>query len=124
MLQTVEYLEDGSRIIQQYNAQADIVAATTYTADDNVASVTTYEYVYSEDMDYLQIRAYTDSILCMETNYHYDAELGCIGSQEVFYHEDGSQTVNEYDGLLNLVSTTLYAADGSVIGTKTIDQDF
>lgn len=124
LMQEIEYLEDGGRIISQYNSQGDMTSAVTYAADGSPVSTTTCEYVYSEYMEQQEIREYVDGVLTKETHFHYDEESGFIGFTETFHHADGTRTVDEYDIWLELLSTTVYAPDGSVISTMTADEEF
>ena len=123
-VQDIEYPEDGGRIVSVFNDQGDITLSTTYAANGSVISTSVYEYVYSPEMDQLEIRVSVDGVLAMETLFHYDEEVGFTGSTETTWHADGSRTVNEYNNWLDLISSTVYAADGSVISTETADEGF
>ena len=94
-----------------------MVSATTHAEDGSVITVTNYEYVYSDDMYLLEIHEHTDGVLTGATVFSYDDE-GCFtGFRETVYHADGTRTVEQYDDALMHISTTVYAADNSIIST-------
>lgn len=121
-IQETEYLEDGSKIISLYSEQGDITSATSYAADGSVVTTTTYEYVHDDDQNQREIRVFIDGVLAKETIFHYDEEVSFTGSTETTYHADGARTVHEFGNWLELISTTEYAADGSVISVTTADE--
>lgn len=121
LVEEITYEEDGSTIVQLYNELGDPTSATACAADGSVVSVTTYEYVYSEYNEQMEIHVYVDGVLTSEIYYHLDEEAGITGSTEIVYNADGTRTVCEYGDWLELLSTTVYAADGTVINTEIPD---
>lgn len=122
-IQETEYLEDGGTIVTQTSEQGDASTITEYAPDGTVLSVSTVEYEYNDNEEPLAIRIYTDGALEMETLYQYDEEVGMVGARETVYLDDGAYTVCEYDGWMTLLTTTVYAADGSVISVETADAE-
>ena len=122
LLTETEYLDDGQTIDYLYNEAGDVVSATTHAEDGSVITVTNYEYVYSDDMYLLEIHEHTDGVLTGATVFSYDDE-GCFtGFRETVYHADGTRTVEQYDDALMHISTTVYAADNSIISTAATEE--
>ena len=119
----IEYLEEGGSIVYEYDVNGDLLSATTCAADGSTVSVKTYEYVYGENMEQLEVRVYVDGVLTEDTVYHYDEDMNFTGYCESVYHEDGTRTVVEYDDCMEYVRTVVYAADGSVISEETAESD-
>lgn len=113
----IEHLEDGSRIVCLYNAEGDPTTATTYAADGSLLTVTAWEYRYNDEGSQQEIRMYIDGVPAQDTVFLYDEEGSFIGYCETEHHADGARTARLYDDWFELVSTTVYAADGSVIST-------
>nr|MBR4280344.1 hypothetical protein [Clostridia bacterium] len=83
IVQEIEYLEDGSRIVYEYNDQQEYETITTYDADGAVVEVITYEYVYSDEMNVLEQRMYVDGVLVSEEFYEYDMEDDEMNMEDV-----------------------------------------
>ena len=120
----VEYLEDGSKDVTLYQENGDTESITTYAADGSVITVTVYEYIYTEEMDQLELRLYTDGVLTEDTVFHYDEEMCFTGYHETFYHADGTRTVEEYDESMDHLRTVVYAVDGSILSEEEDGADF
>lgn len=115
----IEHFEDGSKTVTCFDFNEYPMTATTYAADGTVLSRTVYEVVRSEEGDLLAIRVVTDGLVAEETQYLYvtDEEgwTSFAGLVKTVYHADGTYTVTKHDYLAFNSTSTLYAADGTVI---------
>ena len=118
LLQEIEYLEDGGKIITQFSEMGDPTTSTVYAADGSVVIISTHEYVYDDEGAQREIHVYTDGVLTESTVFHYDEDMSSTGYHQTVYHADGTCTVTEYDDFFELIMATLYAADGSVISEE------
>lgn len=121
---TIDYYEDGTKLVTEYNENGDLGKEITYNADDSVESTVTYTYELVEDGEWTVeehgkwnlIKAYEDGVLISETRHKVSSEgWWTYKAQVIEYYEDGTKTVSEYDENQELVSETTYDAAGNVV---------
>lgn len=101
---TIEYYEDGTKLVSKFGENTEVETETMYNADDTVAYVRTYIYETFEDGNWKSIKVYEDDELIKESEYAMDEEYGwSYKAKETVYHEDGT-TVYEYDKDGNVIS--------------------
>lgn len=109
---------EGAKYIGEYNEFGDQTAWIVYDADGALLTEERYEYEYDADGDLMVRRNYTDGALTQELYYtiiiEADGWMRYPGTI-IDYHADGSRIVTEYNEFDEIISETVYAADGTVI---------
>jgi len=145
MSEMVEYHEDGTSTVYEYDENEELLHQTTYTADakyeitqdeyENILTRDKYtldgtlvfsernEYGYDDEGQIQWAKEYLDGRLVQEiTGYNEGTdETGDswrYPASVIEYNEDGTKLVTEYEGM-NPVTETLYNADGSVANVTT-----
>ena len=119
--QTTVFNEDGSRVVERYDQNGDMVAEQTYDAAGALVSDYIVKHIYNENGELTAIEKYDGETLAENTVYEYNEDgvqtgersyrNGVLVKEYVFvvedgwsyasslieYHEDGTQTVTEYD---------------------------
>lgn len=125
--ESILYLDDGGKIVENYDTEGETIAEKTYDAEGNLISDYTVKYTYSENGFMLSMEKFSgdvlaESIICeYDENYVQTGEKYYEGeklvkehvytvvdgwsyvSSIIEYHEDGTQTVTEYDENDNIV---------------------
>ncbi len=115
------YSEDGSKFVEKYDENGDIIAELSYDAEGKKVYEYDLEYFYDEDGNHVSTEKRQDGVLKQEVIYEYDEE-GNLTSEKTYegdrlikeiqyaeaeyffyeakvitYNEDGTTTVEEYD---------------------------
>jgi len=96
---SIEYYEDGGKLVSEYGENTHISKETLFNADGSVFSVRNYVYETDDNGNWSRIRVYENDRLVSDTEYA----------------PDGSKTVFEYDQNEELIQETRYDADGNQI---------
>lgn len=106
--ETIDYYEDGKKLVSTFGAYGDVASETLYDADGAVLEVSTYEHTYDENHHRTNTKLYENGRLATETAFAYNADGWTYIRRVTVYQEDGRRTVYEYDENETLVSTTEY----------------
>ena len=107
---TTTRFASGETFYTETNEHGDMIRTLNTYADGTAWSDYSYEYTYKGG-DKAQVRTYTQGKLVGEDKYNDEGAL----IEETEYLEDGGKTVYIYDDNGDLVSSTTYGADGSII---------
>ena len=110
----IEYNEDGSSMVTEYNDLGDPLVIAYYAADGTPEIVQTYKYEYDEALFLRTVRAYTDGQLIIQTEFA-DEDGYRYAWRETIYGDDGSSIVFVFNAQEELVSQTQYGSDGQPI---------
>lgn len=112
----IEYREDGTKFVSDYDTRGELAAETLYNADGSIASMMIYAYEYDADGNRTKMKTYDFDVLVSETEYMIEADTGFSYMYQITeYLNDGTKTVHEYDSNENLVKTTRYDVNGKEI---------
>lgn len=106
------YYEDGSKDCGEYDENGNSLRNTSYTADGAVAY--SYEYEYSEEAGWMREKVYEGDRLTSEQEFLMDQEGNQITIRHVYYNEDQTSSVTEYDEYGNETLEAYYDADGKL----------
>lgn len=112
---TIEYHEDGTKIVSVYGDNTEVATETYYKANGSVDYELTYQYETDNDGNWSSIKVYEGNRLISDASYAMSADGWSYKSQVTEYHEDGSSTVSKYNEDETLVSETNYDADGNIL---------
>ena len=112
---TTVYHEDGSKTVSDQDLEATWSSEITYDASGNVVEELRYEYQYNEDGDSIGSKGYKNGKLIEEVQGIMGENGEATGLLWIYYNEDGTKTVDEYDEFFDLVKETVYDAAGNVI---------
>lgn len=110
--------QDGAKYIGEFNEQGDQIAWRCYDADGNLEHDERYEFEYNNEGRKQVKRIYESGTLTEELIYvTVTDEYGWMSYPQtiIYYHADGSKTVEEYNENDELVSETVYDAAGNVV---------
>lgn len=107
---TIDYNDDGSRLVTENGYCGDVASETLYDANGNVLRVSTYEYTYDRNDNRTSMKQYNDGALAVEEVYSYSADGWVYMSRKTEYSADGSYVVYEYDENEALVNSTVHSA--------------
>ena len=112
----VEYLDDGSKYVFDYNTFGDTIH--WYTIDPYGSSISDihYEYDYDDEGNMTYSNQYNGSYLEYEYEYALDAEGNEYCVKETIYNYDESVTYIEYNENMDITSNTTNDASGNIIG--------
>ena len=111
-----DYHEDGSRTVSDADWENNTWSMNvTYAADGTVLEHIRYEYVKDENGEDLCSKGYRNGRLFEEAGRRVNEAGEAIGTYFTDYSEDGTKAVREYDLNFDLVKSTIYGADGTVI---------
>ena len=113
--QSIEYYEDGGKLLSEYGENTHISKETLFNADGSVFSVRNYVYETDENGNWSRIRVYENDRLTSDTEYAPDGSGWSYKAKVTEFLEDGSKTVYEYDQNEELLRETRYDADGNLI---------
>lgn len=113
--QSIEYYEDGGKLVSEYGENTHISKETLFNADGSVFSVRSYVYETDENGNWSRIRVYENDRLVTDTEYAPDGSGWSYKAKVTEFLEDGSKTVYEYDQNEELLRETRYDADGNLI---------
>ncbi|MBO5778407.1 MAG: hypothetical protein J6R82_02450 [Clostridia bacterium] len=88
---------------------------TIYDYDADSTSTTKEDYTYDEKGNRLTEKQYEDGKLTYECEFALDADGEEYTSKDIWYEEDGSKVVTEYDEEYNVLSEVWYDANGNRI---------
>ena len=111
----IEYYEDGSKLVTEYNDQGEVGKETTYKADGTVEAALNYVYEYDADGNYKHIKTYEGEQLVKDAEYAISADGWSYMAKETEYHTDGTKTVREYNENDELIGESKYDAEGNLI---------
>lgn len=111
----IDYYEDGSKLVTEYNDQGEVDKETTYKADGTVETALRYVYEYDAEGNYKRIQTYEGEQLIKDAEYAMSADGWSYMAKETEYHEDGTKTVREYNENDELISESKYDAEGNLI---------
>ena len=138
---SIDYLEDGSKIVTVYAEDFIIESVTTLDAAGNEVEATSYEYEYDEAGNQIYMAAYTNDIISQETmsflgddGNMYDSaiifydEYGVITDENTYtydFDENGNLTciTTYYNGIRTTVSAYGLDADGCMYQSMEIEYD-
>ena len=111
----IDYCEDGSKLVTEYNDRGEVGKETSYKADGTVEMELNYVYEYDAEGNYKCIQTYNGETLIKDSKYAVSADGWSYMAKETEYHEDGTKTVREYNENDELISESKYDADGNLI---------
>lgn len=111
----IEYNEDGSKLVTEYNDQGEVGKETSYKADGTVETALHYVYEYDAEGNRKRIQTYEGERLVKDAEYAISADGWSYMAKETEYHEDGTKTVREYNENDELISESKYDAEGNLI---------
>lgn len=111
----IDYFEDGSKLVTEYNDQGEVGKETSYNADGTVETALHYVYEYDAEGNRKRIQTYEGERLYLDSEYAISADGWSYMAKETEYHEDGSKTIREYNEDSELVSESEYDAEGNLI---------
>jgi hypothetical protein len=88
---------------------------TIYDYDTDSTSTTKEDYTYDEKGNRLPEKQYEDGKLTYECEFALDADGEDYTSKDIWYEDDGSKVVTEYDEEYNVLSEVWYDANGNRI---------
>jgi len=106
---------EGMYDVSMYDEQGNLIRNTSYAADGTVESEYAYEYTYDADGNILKAFFYVDGVLNGEDEYTVDAEGDRLPVRSVYYYDDGSTSVQEYDAFGDSVSYIYSDGNNTVI---------
>lgn len=108
--QIVEW--DDSTSLDIFNESGDPLKSAEYDANGNLVTETLYSYDYDGDGNLTHDVTTVDGVI---TDERYYTVVGgeSITSQYIYYMDDGSKSVSDYDENENNVHSVYYNADGS-----------
>lgn len=112
MAKETYYNADGTRHSSEYDENWNTLHSASYAADGSVEYA--YEYEYSADGSWMGEKSYQGDMLISEQEYLLDAEGSQTTIRHIFYNEDGSSTLCEYDEYGNETLEITYDAAGNV----------
>jgi len=107
----VYYYDDGAKDSNEYDENGNVLYSAAY--DETGAVMYAYEYEYSPEAGWMHEKAYEGDRLTSEQEFLMDEEGNQITTRYVYYNEDGSSSVTEYDELGNETLVAYYDADGN-----------
>ena len=111
---SVFYFDDGSKSIDQYNANGDMILNVEYDAEGNIVYQTDYEYKYDDNGQTIFYKAYRDGKVVEDFEYQYGEDGLTYASKMTFINDDGSTTVQEYNSDLTPIKETYFDAEGNI----------
>ncbi|MBQ3496735.1 MAG: RHS repeat protein [Oscillospiraceae bacterium] len=108
--ETIDYYDDGRRLVSTFGAYGDVTSETLYDADGSVLEASTHEHTYDENHHLTNTKLYENGRFATETEFAYNADGWTYMWRVTVHHEDGSRTVYEYGENEALISTTEYDA--------------
>lgn len=112
----IEYFDDGTKHIIDYNTYGDTIHWYGFDAYGSSEFDIHYEYEYDDNGNMTYSNEYSGSILTNEYEYALDSAGNSYCVKETVYNEDESVTYIEYDENLEITSNTTHDASGNVIG--------
>ena len=113
--QTIDYYEDGGKLVTDYDERGELAKETLYNADGSVFTVTSYTYEYDENGNRTYAKVYENDRLISDTEYALDSDGWSYKAKVTEFLEDGSKTVYEYDQNEELLRETRYDSHGNQI---------
>lgn len=116
----VSIYSSGIKTESEYDRFGENITNIVYNAEGEIESSLAWDTEYNEDGDIISQKQYSDGVLISESVYKKleleDGE-GYVNFPETVteYGEDGGRTVTVYDENDEVVSLTVYDADGNVI---------
>ncbi len=114
-LSVIDYNEDGSKLVTEYNDQGEVDKETSYKADGTVETALHFVYEYDAEGNRKRIQTYEGERLVKDSEYAVSADGWSYMAKETEYHEDGTKTVREYNENEELISESKYDAEGNLI---------
>lgn len=104
------YYEDGARDVSEYDENQNLLRSCAYDSDGNVLYASEYEY--SLEANWMGEKLYEGDLLISEQEYLLDEDGIQTTIRSVYYNEDGSSSVTEYDEHGNEILSGSYDAEG------------
>ena len=104
--------EDGTSSVNEYDEDGNTLRSTSYDAEGNPDY--SYEYEYSPEAGWMREKAYEGDRLTSEQEFLMDEEGNQITIRYVYYNEDGSFSVSEYDERGKETLEAYYDAEGKL----------
>lgn len=111
----IDYYEDGSKLVTEYNDQGEVDKETSYKADGTVETALHYVYEYDAEGNRKRIQTYEGEQLVKDEEYAVSADGWSYMAKETEYHKDGTKTVREYNENDELINESKYDAEGNLI---------
>lgn len=113
--ETVDYYEDGSKLVLRYGENGEVSSEIRYTPDGTAEYIHNYVYATDENGNWDFIEIYEWDNLISRTEYDVSADGWSYKSKVTEWNKDGSYKVSEYDENEELVSETAFDAQGKEI---------
>ena len=118
----VTYWEDGTRDASEYDENGNTLCYTSYNADDSVNY--RYEYEYSPEADWMLEKTYEGDRLIGEQEFLMDEEGNQNTIRYIYYYEDGTSSLTEYDEYGNETLEAVYGADGTLESSQRYENEY
>jgi len=105
---TIDYYEDGSRLLTYYGVDTEVAKETFCGADGTVKWEFRYIYEYDDEGNRTHAAVYENDWLSRETEYALDSDGWTYKCRETEYLSTGEKIVREFDEMEELISETSY----------------
>lgn len=94
--ESTSHYSDGAREHKVFDEMGNLTSSVYYEADGTVSSDESFEHVYDEKGQFLNIKMYMDGILFCENDYDYRDDGTTYICKVVYYNEDGTVDTENY----------------------------
>ena len=112
--------EDGWADVMNYDAYGNLLRSSAYEGDTLLSEMMA-EYEYDADGNMLSEKQYYDGVLSSENTYQMNGEGEFVYLRSVFYNDDRSYFVNEYDQNGNITYVCEIDVSGAVINESKME---